>query len=228
MKIVFCLPGSYYSGAFLSCWTSLLEKCKQKEIQIVLQQNYSSLVHYARNNCLGGNALFGVDQIPFQGGIEYDYIMWIDSDIIFTPADLFKLIDMDKDVSSGLYKMQDGLCFATKEHSIPDNYYIDNIGLVGEVDKKFSFLTEKDLHDRKNIFKVDYTGMGWMLIRKGVIESLKYPWFHSTTKQFFIGDQLVTDFISEDVQFCEDVRKQGYDIWINPNVIVGHEKVRVL
>ena len=228
MKIVFCLPGEYYSGPFLSCWTALIKECNQRGIEYVLQQNYSSLVHYARNNCLEGNILLGVNQVPFQGFVEYDYIMWIDSDVVFSPSDFFTLLDMKKEVSSGLYRMKDGKCFATKEYTIPDNYYLDDLGDLEEVDKKFSFLTDTALAGKVDPFKVSYTGMGWMLIKKGVIESLRYPWFYSTVKEYMLGDQLIADFISEDVQFCENIRKVGYDIWVNPRVIVGHEKIKVL
>jgi hypothetical protein len=228
MKVIFCLPGNYYSGTFVSCWTSLLEQCRQRGIEIILQQSYSSLVHYARNNCLEGNVLLGVDQKPFQGVKDYDYIMWIDSDIVFTPNDFFSLLSLNKDVSSGLYRMKDGTCFATKEKTIPDNYSIQNIGYIEETDQKFSFLTDETLAGRKDIFKVDYTGMGWMLIKKGVVESLRYPWFYSTVKNYQIGTRFIADFISEDVQFCENVRRVGYDIWINPNIIVGHEKTRII
>ena len=199
MKVIFCLPGEYYSGTFLSCWTFLTEQCRQSGIEFELRQNYSSMVHYARNNCLEGNVLFGIDQIPFQGATEYDYIMWIDSDIVFSPSDFFAL-----------------------------NHHISDIGALEEVDKKFSFLTNKTLAGRKVPFKVDYTGMGWMLIERGVLESLAYPWFYSTVKTYSIENKLIADFISEDVQFCEDTRKAGYDIWINPQVIVGHEKVRII
>jgi hypothetical protein len=32
----------------------------------------------------------------------------------------------------------------------------------------------------------------------------------------------------EDVAFCRMTKEKGYDVWIDPNVIVGHEKLMVL
>lgn len=92
MRIVFCLPGSNFSGRFLSYWTELVRACQLNDIQIILSQQYSPLLYYVRNLCLGGNYLEGINQKPFQGKLDYDYIMWIDSDIIFTPNQFFKLI----------------------------------------------------------------------------------------------------------------------------------------
>jgi GT2 family glycosyltransferase len=66
--------------------------------------------------------------------------------------------------------------------------------------------------------------MGWMLVKKGVFESLEYPWFEPIRKH--IGD--VVEFTMEDVAFCHKAIDKGYEIFIDPKVIVGHEKTIVL
>ena len=92
-KVLFCLPGRQYSGNFLKCWTNLLAACMEKGIAVSVSQHYSPVVYFARTMCLGGDYNFGVNQKPFQGNLEYDYIMWIDSDILFTPEHFFSLLD---------------------------------------------------------------------------------------------------------------------------------------
>ncbi len=72
--------------------------------------------------------------------------------------------------------------------------------------------------------EVEYNGMGFMLIKKGVFEKVEYPWFCQLKKQ--IGD--LEDYCSEDVAFCHLARKAGFQIFIDPQLIVGHEKMRVL
>ena len=79
---------------------------------------------------------------------------------------------------------------------------------------------EKD----KSLIKVNYVGMGWMLVKKGVFESIKYPWFEPIRKT--IGGY--TDFTMEDVAFCHKAIEQGHDIYVDPKIIVGHEKTVVL
>ena len=57
---------------------------------------------------LGLNNLKGFDQKPFDG-IDFDIWITIDSDIIFTPANVIKLIEStnEHNVVSGIYRMTD-------------------------------------------------------------------------------------------------------------------------
>ena len=63
--------------------------------------------------------------------------------------------------------------------------------------------------------------MGFMLIKKNIIEQLEYPWFYAN--MFDFGNN-VKEFTSEDVSFCMSLTKKNYNIVINPEVKVGHEK----
>lgn len=218
-KVVFALPGKQYSGNFLLCWTDLLHSCLQNNVQPLLSQNYTSVVYYARNKCLGGDNLRGVQQKPFNGEVDYDYIMWIDSDIVFTPEHFFKLLKHNKDIVSGLYMMENNKNFATVKHW--DEEFFKKNGY-------FQFLTRQDIKNKKNLFEVDYTGFGWMLIKKGVFESLSYPWFQPVWSEFQINENTVKDFSAEDVGFCRLVQEKNYKVYVDPEVIVGHEKTIIL
>ena len=72
------------------------------------------------------------------------------------------------------------------------------------------------------LMQVEYTGFGWMLVKKGVFESLKYPWFTPIFERKIAKG--VVDFCSEDVSFCKKVLKQGYKIYVDTTIVVGHEK----
>ena len=215
MKIVFCLPGKSFSGDFLSCWTDLYAQCLANNITPILSQRYSCNIYYARTNCLGGNLSLGKNQKPFNQEIDYDYIMWIDSDIIFNFKQFIRLLNYKKDICSGLYLMQGGRNFACVKNW--DEEFFSKNG-------HFQFLSPRDIQDEKSLLKVNYVGMGWMLVKKGVFESLEYPWFEPIRKQ--IGDTI--EFTMEDVAFCHKAIEKGYDIFVDPKVIVGHEKTVVL
>ena len=77
-------------------------------------------------------------------------------------------------------------------------------------------------------FTVDYTGFGWVLIKKGVWEheEMKYPWFAPKMQVFESGE--VQDMCGEDVSFCLDALNAGFEIWCDPRIRVGHEKQRVI
>lgn len=219
MKIVFCLPGREFSGRFLQSWTELVHACLANGIQPIMSQRYSPLLYYVRNMCLGGDNTEGINQKPFQGKIDYDYIMWIDSDIVFTPDQFFKLIDHNKDIVSGVYKMQDNYNFATVEKW--DHEFFTKNGY-------YEFLNEQSIKQKTKPFKVAYTGFGWMLIKKGVFESLEYPWFQPVWKEYEKDGKIIREFTMEDVAFCDMIEDKGYDIWVDPEIIVGHEKMMVL
>jgi len=219
MKVIFCLPGREFSGRFLQCWTKLVHACLNNDIQPIMSQHYSPLLYYVRNMCLGGSNIAGTHQLPFQGRIDYDYIMWIDSDIVFHPDQFFKLLDADKEIVSGLYMMQDNIHYATVENW--DNEFFKAKGY-------FPFLTPQIVSQRKEPFVVDYTGFGWILMKKGVFESLEYPWFQPIWKEYEVDGKIIREFTMEDVAFCHMIKDKGYDIWIDPSIVVGHEKMIVL
>lgn len=102
MKIVFCLPGRSFSNNFLVCWSELLQYLPRYGITPILSSQYDSVVYYVRNKCLGGSVTRGINQKPFNGEVDYDYMMWIDSDIVFKVDDFLALLNMNKDIASGL------------------------------------------------------------------------------------------------------------------------------
>ena len=54
-RIIFCLPGNNYSNHFLLAWSDLILWCRENNYDFSVSQNYSSVVHYARSLCLGGD-----------------------------------------------------------------------------------------------------------------------------------------------------------------------------
>ena len=218
-KIIFCLPGKNYSNQFLLAWSDLILWCSQNNFDLSISQNYSSVVHFARTLCLGGDNTKGKLQKPFDNKLDYDYIMWIDSDIIFKVDDFKKLLESENDITSGIYKMENTINYPTVINW--DTKYLMKNG-------NFEFLDDnkiKELKDSKKLLNnrylnVEYTGMGWMLIKKDVIEQLKYPWFYHDLYE-------INDFVemfSEDVSFCKNLKKAGFDIYVDLDVRVGHYK----
>lgn len=216
MNIVFCLPGREFSGQFLQCWSNLLYWCFQVGIKASISQRYSSNVYYVRSLCLGADVLRGLHQVPFNNSIQYDYIMWIDSDITFTPNNFETLLKSQKDIISGLYLMENASQYPCVEKW--DVEYFKKNGT-------FQFLTPNDMLLRKEPFEVTYNGMGFMLIKRGVYENINYPWFSPETVQL---SENIVDFASEDVSFCLKAIRQGYKIYVDPTVVLGHEKMKTL
>jgi hypothetical protein len=184
----------------------------------MISQQYSSVVHFARAKCLGGDVLKGPDQKPFQGQVEYDAMMWIDSDIVFKPEDFFRILESPHDVTAGHYMMEDMQNVAAVQDW--NEEYFAKTG-------SFKFLKPDDLQSESkdsDYLEVAYAGMGWMLIKKDVVESIKYPWFWSDLQK--IGD--VVDMNSEDVAFCKALKATGHPVYLDTKLRVGHQKMLII
>ena len=219
MKVVLALPGRTFSGSFLMNWTQTVMTLNKKGYEIVVTNEYSSYVTYSRMKTLGLDVLRGADQVPFGGTLNYDVWLTIDSDIIFTPEQVIELIEDTKKypVVSGLYRMQDRVHFATVQEW--DVEYFKRYG-------SFEFM--RDLPTDKYV-PVAYNGMGFFACRRGVIEKLKYPYFSYPLVEIEAEDgKILRDTCSEDVSFCKNLTDAGFEIMVNTDLHVGHEKTLVV
>ena len=224
--IVFCLPGRGCSYIFLKNFVQLCFDMVQNGMSIQISQDYSSMVNFARCKVLGANVLRGPKQIPWDGKLEYDYQLWIDSDIVFSTEKFWQLCAMtlveedqkEKNIVAGWYATEDGTTTSVA-HWLEEDDFRKNGGVMNHE-------TVETMSKRKKPFTVDYTGFGWVLIKKGVFENLPYPWFAPKMQVFESG--AVQDMCGEDVSFCLDAIEQGEDIWCDPRIRVGHEKQRVI
>tara|TARA_R100000234_G_scaffold84662_1_gene53809 strand:+ start:779 stop:1540 length:762 start_codon:yes stop_codon:yes gene_type:complete len=218
--IVFCLPGRGVSYTFLKNFVQLCFECVQQGASIQISQDYSSMVNFARCKVLGANVLKGPDQLPWQGKLNYDFQLWIDSDIVFNLEAFYKLVWMDKDIAAGWYCTEDGRTTSVA-HWLEEDEFEQNGGVMNHemVD---------GIQKRRKPFTCDYTGFGWVMIKKGVFEhpDMKYPWFAPQMQVFESG--AVQDMCGEDVSFCLEAIKAGFEIWCDPTIRVGHEKTRII
>ena len=178
------------------------------------------MVNFARCKCLGANVLRGPNQLPWDGKLNYDYQLWIDSDIVFNPEKFWQLVLMDQDIAGGWYVTEDGRTTSVA-HWLEEEDFRKSGGVMNHE-------TIESISKRKKPFTVDYTGFGWLLIKKGVFENegMPYPWFAPKMQVFESGE--VQDMCGEDVSFCLDAKEAGFDIWCDPRIRVGHEKTRVI
>ena len=227
--IVFCLPGRGCSFVFLKNFVQLCFDMVQNGMSIQISQDYSSMVNFARCKCLGANVLRGPNQIPWDGKLQYDYQLWIDSDIVFNTEKFWQLCDMaipneeeaeERQVVAGWYATEDGHTTSVA-HWLEEDDFRKNGGVMNHE-------TIETMSKRKKPFTCDYTGFGWVLIKNGVFEheKMKYPWFAPKMQVFESGE--VQDMCGEDVSFCLDAIEAGFDIWCDPLIRVGQEKTRVI
>lgn len=215
LTIVACIPGREFSGRFFDAWNEFAEKCRAVGVSLIVSRRYDAVVYYARNKVAGGDVRRGARQSPWGGEIDYDYMLWIDSDVVFRFEDFQRLLAHKVEMVAGLYLMADNARYSAVEHMSEDTFREQG---------EFEFLTPQKLAHRHGLVKVDYCGFGFVLIRKGVFERLEYPWFRPLYME--MGE--CTDFTSEDVGFCLMAKRAGIPMMIDPDVVVGHEKAVIL
>jgi FkbM family methyltransferase len=214
LTIVACIPGREFSGRFFDAWNEFVEKCHLIGVKLVVSRRYDAVVYYARNKVAGGDVRRGAKQAPWGGELDYDYMLWIDSDVLFRFEDFQALLAHKVDMVAGLYLMSDNARFAAVERMDEAVF-----AAAGE----FEFLTPAKVAGRQGLLPVDYCGFGFVLVRKGVFEKLEYPWF----RPLYLELGGVSEFTAEDVGFCLMAKRAGMKMFVDPNVVVGHEKTVV-
>lgn len=149
-----------------------------------------SLVYDSRNK-LAGYAL----------EMEADYILWLDSDMVFQPDTLERMMGtLNKhphiDILSGLY-------FRRTTPFTP--VLFNKLERDGET---LVFEDVKEVPD--DLFEVAGCGFGCVLMKTDCLFDIGMNWF--------------TPFVDagEDCAFCMRAREKGYKIYCDPNISLGH------
>lgn len=224
--IVFCIPGCRFSRQFVSNLCELINFLNKNKINTFLSQSYSPEIHQIRAVVGGGHRYNGLHQSPFTNQIDYDYLMWVDSDIDFSIQNFVDLLKTDKDLCTGWYYQSDGLpvagYFKTKrnrfsKNTVPFELY--------DGDNLYTFKNAVEITEKTEPYIIDWCGMGWMLMKRGVMERIKYPWFAPKIVRYNLPEAY--EVMSEDLSFAMSLKEAGIEMWVNPLIKVGHEKPKV-
>lgn len=153
---------------------------------------------------IGGSLIYDARDICVDTAIkeDFDYLMFIDSDIEFGSDAMLRLLDRNKDIVTGIYYKRGG------DHS-PVVYR--HIAPLETGTRKVTCETETDV-DRP-FFKVEGCGMGFCLIKVEVFKKLleEYPTCFTPI-----------DGLGEDLSFCYRAIKAGYEIWADGEIPLNH------
>jgi len=125
---------------------------------------------------------------------NFDYVFFVDSDIVLPQDALTQLLAHGKDVITGVYIQR------KPNQSIPEIYPIS--GGPNIVDPSF--------YKQKSIVEIGSCGFGGVLVKTNVLKTVGYP-------QFYYHDSLDFKYtISEDTDFCRKARDAGFKIYVVP------------
>jgi hypothetical protein len=211
-NVVFLTPGSSMVPAYVRSLVETTKVLNERGISYHYVSRYSSFVPTAREL----TALdypshdFASTEIA-QGRFTYDKLMWIDSDIEWTPEDFLRLYESELDIISGLYVLDSA---GTVAAQLPDTR-----GVPTRMNK-----VEFMLHDLP--VEVGGVGFGFVCIKKGVFESIPRPWFLIGRIQWNPDSEMRVN-VGEDYSWCGNAQRAGFKIWVDPKVKLLHHKSTV-
>lgn len=201
MKIAFCIPGNNFSGWFLENWTNLIQSLPN-DMEYKLFRNYHPIVFKVREGLVNR-----VRDYEKDNSMSFDYYMWIDSDINFSPKDFERLFEHDHDIISGLYTFSDAPTMMRK---------FGEVAFTGHHSDGDRWITSEDILNQEEPMLCNGNGMGWMLVKSKVMNLISEPFKYNT------------EGYSEDMYFQKLARDIGYKSYVHPKVVLGHEKLVIL
>lgn len=156
-----------------------------------------------------GTTAFFTERLPIQIArnqiVEYflksdcDYLLFIDSDMIFPYNALTELLNAKVDYISGL------AFYRTQPH-FPAIYQYN------KTDNKFNPIAK---YEPNSVIEIDGSGMAFTLISRKVFKKLKEPYFEWTN-------------FSEDLTFCKKLYDKGIKMYCHTGVKLGHISQRII
>ena len=179
-SVVFCVPGNSFSPGFFASWTKLLHfmHLNPDVIEPHYINYYSPNIYNLRNQMLGGKSDGGKFQTPCEEDYKLDYIFLIDSDMVFDPMQVFRMIyKMEKyklDAMIAPYYMGDG-----KTLTVIKDDSEKTLSEKGQF-KYFSFQELQTIGKlNENMADVANGGFGFACIAARCFDRIEYPWFKS-------------------------------------------------
>lgn len=184
MKTLIAIPTSREID--IQCAASIIGMEREGRIGVFCPQSYSI---DASRNLIVEHAL----------EIGYDYIMWVDSDMILPKNTLTTLMSHGKDIVSGVYayKLLRGENAVAKRWKDKEKDIYEDIPL-------------KEIREKEQLMEVNGIGFGCVLTKVDVFRHIKKPWFKFTTD------------MGEDIYFCRKAQKAGYKVFLDTSILCGH------
>lgn len=183
MKIAVCIPcGDLLHSRFMIrvCALQRWHREHFPEDCLDIRIAAGTLIETSRNT-LANNALA-------EGA---DAILWLDSDMVFPPSLLARLLAHNKEIVAANYstRRQEDIGTVAFDRSTTDGW-VNSFGKAG-------------------LQKINSIGMGAMLVRMDVLRKMPKPWFiigYNPSNDFYVG---------EDIYFCNKATQLGVDVWVD-------------
>lgn len=180
----------------------LLGECDDVKVEVVAQQG--SNIPRARNAMINGER----SNLVRQQLAGFDAFLCVDADTAFTPDHVRQLLAHELEIVSGAYPVK----------KAPDTFAA---GWFGEVEG-ISLPSQRVAVDTTGLIEVDWTGAGFLLLRRDALETMDYPWFSGREISFTSEEGPCAQLASEDLGFCMKARRAGKKVMLDADCRVQH------
>lgn len=231
MRVLFATP-CYISAVSMNYVTSIFDLANHSRnfgLDCALHMHSESLITRGRNMIV----------MKFLADESYTHLFFIDSDIVFTPQSICRILLADRDVAAAVYPIKR---LNWPREGMPPNKTLEDLHMdYGD----YAFNPTHDAVNRLSRY-VDEDGFvevaeaptGFMCIKRGVFSKLMkaYPKLNYTPDgppghplahlhwRFFdcMVDPDSGRYLSEDYAFCRLWRDIGGKIWVDVDCRLGH------
>lgn len=139
---------------------------------------------------------------------SFTHLFMTEMDMVLPYYTIVKLMELDKDMASGVYFLR-----ASRPEFLgkPCLYKRPAMLHVNKVEEGNPYAqSQVGLFPTTEPFRVDCSGVGCVLIKRNVLETLQYPWFDLSATKY-----------GSDMYFYKHAADAGFELWAHPGVLCG-------
>jgi hypothetical protein len=230
MKVMFATP-CYISGVTMNYVASIFSTSLDAAhlgLNCILQLHSESLIPRARNKMV----------LKFLEDESFSHLFWIDSDVVFSPDAVFRLLRADRDIAAGVYPMKKFNWPAEVPAGMTQKQFEDRYTEYpfNPIDHGASPVSS--YVDNEGFAEVAEAPTGFMVIKRHVFKRMmeKYPELNYVPDgppnhpqahlhwRFFdcMVDPDSGRYLSEDYAFCRRWRDMDGKIWVDLDCKLMH------
>jgi hypothetical protein len=171
----------------------------------IIRSSNCSWVHVARNYLL--NEFIKHDKTE-----NFDYVMWIDQDMVFEPIQVKELIEKLEE------KNWDAV--SAVAYNVGDDREIFPMLLRKNPDGRINSLTNEEAESGQDI-EIHSAGFGFLLMKAEVLRKMREKKGYDV---FWYARNEHNQMLGEDVLFFEEASQMGFKLGMAGKVVVGHMK----
>jgi len=201
--VIVATPGISVLNHYVKSLLDTFAYLTKNKISYLWANRPSSHVALAREaTVMNSNFMDITSNQPLLGEATYNKIIWIDSDISWTPENFMQLYNSELDIVSGVY--------LNDQYQPMFTHNSKNI---------------KELLQTTEPFEIKNAGFGFIAIKQGVFETIPRPWFGTEYSKYFKDNKQYLVPYGEDYSFGIKAKRAGYKIFVDPTVKVTHHKM---